>query len=172
MRGPQPAIAAALEAAGRRANRLAEGAMALCLAAMALLVGGDILGRTLLHHSLFFTDELTRYLLVWTAFLGMSVGVYRGAHPGVETLMRRLPAPLARPAAGLALLLTLLFFAVLVGHGSLLVFRTWSQHSPSLGLPMSLPYLAVPLGGLLMLLHTAAAWSRASRRGSAGGRHG
>jgi TRAP-type C4-dicarboxylate transport system permease small subunit len=172
MRGPQPAVAAALEAASRRTNRLAEGAMALCLAVMTLLVGGDLLGRTLLHHSLFFTDELTRYLLVWTAFLGMSVGVYRGAHPGVDSLVRRLPARLARPAAGLALLLTLLFFAVLIGHGSLLSLRTWSQRSPSLGLPMSLPYLAVPAGGLLMFLHAAAAWVHGPCRDCAEGQHG
>jgi len=158
MRGLPSRLAAALEAASRSANRLAEGSMAVCLAAMALLVGGDLLGRTFLHHSLSFTDELTRYLLVWASFLGMSAGVYRGAHPGMDALVRRLPAALARPAAGLAVGLAFLFFALLVGHGSQLALRTFAQRSPSLRLPMSLPYLAVPVGGFLMLLHTAAAW--------------
>jgi TRAP-type C4-dicarboxylate transport system permease small subunit len=137
--------------------------MAVCLAAMALLIGADILGRLVLNASIFWADEATRYLLVWTAFLGMSVGAYRGAHPGVDTLVRRLPAEAGRWAALAATLLTLAFFAVMLGYGGLLALRTAPQRSATLGLSMGLPYLAVPVSGLLMLLHGAARWAAGAR---------
>lgn len=145
-----------LERASRTANRAAEWAMAFLLAALACLVGAQIAGRFALGYSLFWSDELARFLLVWIAFLGMSVGVRRGAHPGVGSLLQALPPRTAAWAALAGRLLALAFFLLLVGYGGLLVLRTWPQRSPSLGLRMSLPYLAVPVAGLLMALHAAA----------------
>jgi TRAP-type C4-dicarboxylate transport system permease small subunit len=142
--------------------------MSCLLAAMTLLVGAQIAGRFAFGYSLFWSDELARYLLVWIAFLGMSIGVHRGIHPGVDSLVRALP-PTWRRAAGLAAATCcLLFFLIMAGHGALLVHRTWLQRSPSLGLRMGIPYLAVPVAGLLMLLHVCGVG--VARR--AGGRDG
>jgi TRAP-type C4-dicarboxylate transport system permease small subunit len=157
-----------LEPLSRALNRAAEWTMAVLLAAMTLLVGAQIAGRFAFGYSLFWSDELARFLLVWIAFLGMSIGVHRGVHPGVDSLMRMLP-PAWRRAAGLvAAASCLLFFLVMMGHGALLVQRTWLQRSPSLGLRMGIPYLAVPVAGLLMFLHVCG--MGAARR--AGGRDG
>ncbi len=130
--------------------------MAVLLAVMTLLVGVQILGRFVFGFSIFWSDELARFLLIWISFLGMSVGVRRGAHPGIASLVRALPARSARSLFTVALLLSLLFFGVMVVYGGFLVIRTWPQRSVSLGLRMSIPYLAVPASGLLMLLHSAA----------------
>jgi TRAP-type C4-dicarboxylate transport system permease small subunit len=86
----------------------------------------------------------------------MSVGVRRGAHPGVDSLVRSLPPVWARVVSLAAIGCCLLFFLVMVGYGTLLVLRTWNQLSPSLGLRMSVPYLAVPSAGVLMGLHATA----------------
>ena len=140
----------------RELNRLAEWAMAVLLAALTLLVGVQIAGRFLFAYSIFWSDELARFLLVWAAFLGMSVGVRRGAHPAVDSLVRGLRPRGARVAFAVAVACSLLFFLVMVGYGTVLVQRTWLQRSPSLGLRMGLPYLAVPVAGILMGLHTIA----------------
>jgi len=140
----------------RELNRLAEWAMAVLLGALTLLVGAQIAGRFLFAYSIFWSDELARFLLVWAAFLGMSVGVCRGAHPAVDSLVRGLRPRGARVAFAVAVACSLLFFLVMVGYGAVLVQRTWPQHSPSLGLRMGLPYLAVPVAGILMGLHTIA----------------
>ena len=162
-----------IEAFSRESNRLAEWAMALSIGAMTLLVGAQIAGRFLFGYSIFWSDELARFLLVWSAFLGMSVGVRRGAHPAVDSLVRALPAPAARAAFAAAVACSLLFFLVMIAHGTLLVQRTWPQRSPTLALRMGLPYLAVPLAGLLMALHTIAiAVRRKGVRGVSGARDG
>ncbi len=146
-----------LDAVSRGANRGAEWVMASLLAAMTLLVGAQIAGRYLFGYSIFWSDEAARFLLVWIAFLGMSAGVRRGAHPGVDSLVSGLPCRWARPACLAVGGCCLVFFLVMVGHGALLVMRTWPQRSPSLGLSMGIPYLAVPVSGLLMGVHTVAA---------------
>ena len=145
-----------LDLLSRELNRLAEWVMVVLLAALTLLAGAQIAGRFLFAYSIFWSDELARFLLVWSAFLGMSVGVRRGVHPAVDSLVRGLPPGAARVAFGVAVACSLLFFLVMVGYGTLLVQRTWLQRSPSLGLRMGLPYLAVPVAGLLMSLHTTA----------------
>jgi len=145
-----------LDLLSRELNRLAEWVMIVLLAALTLLVGVQIAGRFLFGYSIFWSDELARFLLAWSAFLGMSVGARRGAHPAVDSLVRALPPGAARVAFGVAVACSLLFFLLMVGYGGLLVQRTWLQRSPSLGLRMGLPYLAVPVAGILMGLHTIA----------------
>ena len=162
-----------LDLLSRELNRLAEWVMVVLLAALTLLVGVQIAGRFLFGYSIFWSDELGRFLLAWSAFLGMSVGVRRGVHPAVDSLVRGLPPGAARVAFGVAVACSLLFFRVMVGYGTLLVQRTWLQRSPSLGLRMGLPYLAVPVAGILMGLHTIAIALRAAAADTpAGGRDG
>ncbi len=161
-----------IDAVSRSLNRLAEWAMVLLLAAMALVTGLAIAGRFVFSYSFFWSDELTRFLLVWVAFLGMSVGVRRGAHPGIDSLTRALPHRASGFVLGCAALLALCFFAVMAGYGGVLTVRAWPQRSPSLGLRMAVPYLAVPAAGLLMGVHTIALWPRRGSRLSGEGRDG
>ncbi|HTU02945.1 MAG TPA: TRAP transporter small permease [Candidatus Sulfotelmatobacter sp.] len=156
-----------LEVLSRGANWMAEALMGVLLASMTLLVGAQIAGRFLIGYSIFWSDELARFLLVWIAFLGMSAGVRRARHPGIDTVVRGLPPAWARGAAALSLLLSLLFFAVMLWYGAALVARTWPQRSTSLGVRMGIPYLAVPLAGLLMGLHVLAAGVAPQRPGAA-----
>jgi TRAP-type C4-dicarboxylate transport system permease small subunit len=130
--------------------------MAVLLAAMTLLAGIQIAGRFVFGYSIFWSDELTRFLLVWISFLGMSIGVRRGSHPGIDSLVRALSPRAARTVLAVTLLLCLAFFGIMIIYGGVLVHRTWPQRSVSLGLRMSIPYLAVPVSGLLMLLHGVA----------------
>ncbi|MBI4574433.1 MAG: TRAP transporter small permease subunit, partial [candidate division NC10 bacterium] len=65
MSGQRRTVGAILDAFSRGANRLAEGVMAGFLAAMALLVGVQIAGRFVFSYSIFWSDELARFLLVW-----------------------------------------------------------------------------------------------------------
>jgi TRAP-type C4-dicarboxylate transport system permease small subunit len=161
-----------MDAISRRVNRLAEWGMALLLAAMVLITGLAIAGRFVFSYSLFWSDEVTRFLLIWISFLGMSVGVRRGAHPGIDSVVRLLPSRAARIVLSGAVVLSLLFFALMIAYGGVLVLRTWPQRSPSLGLRMTLPYLAVPVAGLLMLLHGVALWLRGCPPPPSGGRDG
>ena len=51
---------------------------------MALLVAVQVFFRYALNHSIFWSEELARFLLIWLTFLGASVVYYRGVHASVD----------------------------------------------------------------------------------------
>jgi TRAP-type C4-dicarboxylate transport system permease small subunit len=164
-------LGTALDTVSERANRAAEWLMAILLALMTVISGVAIAGRFLFGYSLFWSDEITRFLLVWVAFLGMSIGVRRGAHPGIDSAVRALRPNVARAVVRVTRGASLLFFLVLIVFGGMLAQMAWLQRSPSLGMPMAVPYAAVPFAGLLMLLHALAVGGQA-RSHTAGGQDG
>ena len=62
----------------------------LCLAAMVVLVFGNVVLRYGFNSGITVSEELSRWLLVWLTFLGAIVAVREHAHLGVDTLVRKL----------------------------------------------------------------------------------
>lgn len=74
-----------------RGFKLLEIVMVGLLAAMVLMVFGNVMLRYLFDSGIAVSEELSRYFFVWLTFVG-SVVVYREhAHLGVETLVKILP---------------------------------------------------------------------------------
>ena len=67
--------------------------------AMTLVVAAQVLSRYLFNHSLFWSEELARYFLVWLSFLGASVAYRRKVHPGIDLLQAKMPASLQKISA-------------------------------------------------------------------------
>ena len=51
---------------------------------MTIVVAVQVFSRYVLNHSLFWSEEFARFLLVWLTFLGASSAYYRKANPGVD----------------------------------------------------------------------------------------
>src|SRR4249920_1659211 len=71
--------------------RLLRVAIAVCLAAMVVLVFTNVVMRYLFNSGIPTSEELSRWLLVWLTFLGAIVALRQHAHLGVDTLVRALP---------------------------------------------------------------------------------
>ena len=101
------------------------------------------------------SEELARYMMVWTVFLGGAIGAKTGAHVGLEAFINLFPARLTRTALLLAGIISMSFCAFLAVYGVFLVRRIIStgQTSPALEIPMGLVYAAVPVGAALMTGH-------------------
>lgn len=163
---PAAGLAVVTRAAGRlpsAAQRLSEAADRLSLgvaAALAALVAAamvlQVWFRFVLRSPLSWSEEFARYCFVWLSSLGAAAGVRRGLHPGLDLGLGRLRGP-ARELVSLgALLLGAIFMAVVLVYGWELARFNMRQRSPAMGLPMGLPYAAVPTGAGLMLIHTLA----------------
>ena len=61
----------------------------LCLAAMVVMVFGNVVLRYAFDSGIAVSEELSRYLFVWLTFVGAVVVARENAHMGVETLVRR-----------------------------------------------------------------------------------
>lgn len=120
---------------------------------MAVVVFAEVIFRYALHLPLFWTEEFARYCLVWSSLLGAGVALKRGEHIAVTFFADKLPKRIQLWTA----LFVQIFIAALVGvifwGGLYLVIITRHQLSPALRIPMSWPYMAVPVGSLIMLFH-------------------
>lgn len=134
-------------------NHVCETGLVVFLSAMAVGVLLEVIFRYLIHLPLFWTEELARYCLVWASLLGAAVALKRGEHIAVRFMMDLFPERLRRLFAVVALLAVLALLAVMTWGGIQLVALTRAQTSPALRIPMAIPYLAVPFGAAVMLLH-------------------
>ncbi|WP_448384642.1 TRAP transporter small permease [Desulfosoma sp.] len=142
-----------VHALSRGINRGVEITVGVLAMAMALVTGLQVFFRYGLNHSLFWSEEVGRILLVWITFLGATVAYRRKAHVGIDVAVRRL-APAARRALERFLLgLSGVFFVVLIAYGLRFIRFIAHQKTAALGLPMGLPYTVIPLSGVVFLIH-------------------
>jgi len=135
------------------ANRITEIFLFVIGLGMALIIGTQVFSRYVLNHSLFWSEEVGRICLVWISFLGASAAYKRRAHIGVDFLVARLPHNLRYAVAILVLVLSLVFFGVLIVYGTICAAFISGQKTAALGLPLTLTYTAIPLSGALFSLH-------------------
>ena len=135
-------------------NRTTEVILVVILGAMAIVVFLQVIFRYVLNFPLFWTEEFARYCLVWASLLGSAVAVKRGQHIAVTIIVERFPPPLQHMLKITALISVAVILTIILWGGIQLVAITRAQISPALRVSMSVPYLAVPIGAALMLLHT------------------
>jgi TRAP-type C4-dicarboxylate transport system permease small subunit len=123
---------------------------------MALVVALQVFFRYILNHSLFWSEELARFMLVWLSFLGASTAYKRGLHPGVDLLTAGLPASLRDACSHLVHIVSLLFFIAMIIYGVQFAFFIRAQISPALYLPKWTIFAIIPASGLILAIHCLA----------------
>ena len=145
-------------AAGRFERRLvaANGGLLIALmAAMALLVIANVIGRYVFNHSFVWAEELSRYMMVWVGFLGSGLVLRIGAHLAVDVFQDLLPRRAAQlMRAGVVVVMAAAILAML-WLGVSYVHFAWGQETPVLNWNFGLVYLAIPIGAALMGLYLA-----------------
>jgi TRAP-type C4-dicarboxylate transport system permease small subunit len=142
-----------LERISGRVNRMIEMLLFGLGASMALVVALQVLFRYGLNQSLFWSEELARFFLVWLTFLGATVAYFRRLHPGVDVLYHRCPPTLRQAADVLVHSVSLLLFLVMVVYGWRFAHFVRLQITPALNLPKWVVFGIVPLSGLVLTLH-------------------
>ncbi|MFT0544735.1 TRAP transporter small permease [Allopusillimonas ginsengisoli] len=125
--------------------KILELVMVLCLAAMCLMVFGNVVLRHFFNSGVNIAEELSRFMFIWLTFLGAIVAMREGGHLGVDVLVRHLSG---KP----------LFVAVLLGQVlvliccSVLLWGLLKQHALNVanvglitGISMSIVYSAAYL---------------------------
>lgn len=149
-------MAGLLMAASDAVDRLTLAAAALLAAAMTGALVLQVLFRFVLKSPLSWSEEFARYCFVWLSSLGAAAGLKRGLHPALDVWTGAWGRRVREWTGALALVLAGAFVAVLLVYGWKLARFNMRQLSPAMGLPMGVPYAAVPAGAAVMLLHTLA----------------
>ena len=120
---------------------------------MAILVAVQVFCRYVLNSSLFWSEELARYMLVWLSFFGATVAYYRNLHPGVDVLTSRIPADKQRLARLLVHITSMALALVMVLSGLQFAWFVRLQISPALAIPKWIIMAVIPASGGILLLH-------------------
>jgi TRAP-type C4-dicarboxylate transport system permease small subunit len=120
---------------------------------MAMLVAVQVFCRYVLNSSLFWSEELARYMLVWLSFLGATVAYYRNVHPGVDILTSRMPATGQRISAMLVQLISMALAVVMIISGSQFAWFVRTQISPALSIHKWIILAIIPVSGVILFLY-------------------
>ncbi len=145
-------------------NRLANGQVRFCKSmlvglglTMTVLILVQVFFRYVVDQSISWSEEAARYMMIWMGCLGAVVALRQGRHIGVRVLVERLPVRAYRNfIEPLVQLIIGAFLAILFWQGVKLSVFNHDQLSPALELPMLIPYAAVPVGALMMILDIVA----------------
>lgn len=126
----------------------------ISMASIAIIIPYEVFGRYVLGSMSSWTSEFSQYALVWSSMLGGAVGLKRGYQVGITSLTDSLPPGPSRfvQAIGLSAVLVFLAFVTYYGFDQMLMNRY--QTSSTMGIPMSIPYSALPIGFLIMFFVT------------------
>ena len=143
-----------LEHASRVCNGISKTLLVVMSSAMALIIILQVFLRYVVKASLPWSEELARYLMVWIGMMGASLAMSEGRHVGVTVFVDWARGAAKKILMAVALLLVLGFLWLMLTQGIVLVSNIWLQRSPAMNLPMVIPYAAVPLGALFMIIQT------------------
>ncbi len=139
-------ISAALE----RVTRIG---VILMMAAMTCTILIGVFFRYVLNAPLTWPPEAARFMMVAITLLASSLAVRRGSHLRITILVSRLPRKLQLAVLLAGNFLVFLFLCVVLVEGyKLTFFEGPLQTAPSLRVPMTVAFVALPLGAALMII--------------------
>lgn len=145
---------------------LANAVEGICLVLMVVLAIDLLLGvfsRYVLVRTFTWYDEIARGCFVWLTFLGAAVGVKRQAHFRLHIIVDRLTPRLRQAMVILFPLVVIIFAGLLIQQGLVFLEIGKFQQTPVMGLPKAYIYVAIPIGGALMILYSLGPLWRAIR---------
>ena len=119
---------------------------------MTILVFLTIIYRYILLAPISWGEEMSRFLFIALCIFGAAIAMKERTHFAITMLTDKFPALLRNwLEVGIAFATSLLL-SVVIYKGWGLVFLNRNQDSPALGVNMSIPYAAIPLGATMMLI--------------------
>ncbi|GHB38879.1 TRAP transporter small permease [Mongoliitalea lutea] len=133
-------------------------ALMLLMAAMVLNVTWQVVSRYVLQNPSSFTDELSRYMLIWLGMLGSAYVAGQNQHLAIDILPNKLEGT-SKQRLLLFIAAAVLVFAlvVMIVGGANLVYITFllGQKSATLQVPLAYVYAIIPFSGLLVVFYQA-----------------
>jgi TRAP-type C4-dicarboxylate transport system permease small subunit len=120
---------------------------------MSTLVFANVVSRYGFGHSLNWSEEIARYLMIWITYLGAGLAMRQGQHVAIEFGQAALPKALHPWIRGFVAATILVFLGVITVAGVQFTEFAWRQRTPVMQWPMGAVYLAIPIGSLLFALH-------------------
>ena len=125
----------------------------MLLGGMTIITTAQIIFRVFFT-ALIWSEELARYMLVWLTFFGAGCVHKRAGHIAVNFLQELLPFNMRKVFQVVAQLLCITVFGIMIYYGFWYMQLMGNQLSAAMRIPMRYMYTAIPVGGIILLLHS------------------
>lgn len=136
-----------------RIDKLLEIGLSILLGTMVLNVLWQVASRYMLNNPSIFTDELSRYLLIWLGLMGSAYATGKRMHVAIELLARKLndqQKEIHHKFVRIVVFLFSLIVLILGGTRLVIVSFDLGQTSSAMQLSLGYVYLAIPFSGVMI----------------------
>ncbi len=141
-------------------DRTLERVLVILMVVMVLNVLWQVFTRFILGSPATFTEELARYILIWVGMLGAAYVAGKKMHLSIDYITAKMTGAVKFWSEIFIQTCIFLFglFGMVIG-GVYLVYLTLllEQTSAALQIPLGYVYIAIPVGGLLIMYYAASA---------------
>lgn len=125
--------------------------MVLCSAMMIVAIAHVVM-RYVFNNALTWSEEFLRFSMVWFTLVSAAILHHKKGHVGIVIFRDMFPDRLRNFCLRAIPLLAVVATASVTVNGVLLLFRTYKQLTPALGISVAIPYAAIPTGFFFMTL--------------------
>ena len=127
-------------------------AIVFILGAMVIITGAQIICRTWFT-ALSWSDEVTRYLLIWSTFLGSTVVYRHKGHISVTLLQDAVKPSIAKALRIVVHVICFALFAVLFYYSTLYCMKL-KKTATAMPIKMKYVYSCIPVSMVIMMIHS------------------
>lgn len=136
--------------------RICEAVILIVGTVLLAMLAGNVLARYALDSGGFrFAQELPERLFPVLIMAGVVLGVQKGAHAAVETVLFLLPGNGARLMLVVGHIIIIASYLILAKDIVALAEMVWVDRSPVMGIPAAYGYYAIAIGFALVVIVTA-----------------
>lgn len=129
----------------------------IILAIMSVLISWQVFSRFVVGSSLTFSEEASRFLMIWLTMLGAAYAIRDGSLIAIDFLENKFKGSVSGKVLKVIMsCLASVFYIILIVQGYEMAQSVAFQTAPTTGVSMFWPMLAIPVGGFFMLLNTIA----------------
>jgi len=118
-----------------------------------ILICLEVVSRFIFNFSIYLTNGLARFLLIWFFFLGAGLAMKEKAHVGFELVKIAAPERFKKFFEILSHVCVLVFLFQILYSGSIVLPGSLHEIEGSLGVSTFWAYLAIPVGTVLMIYY-------------------
>ncbi|WP_173932442.1 TRAP transporter small permease [Chelativorans sp. Marseille-P2723] len=143
----------ALRTFARAYVRLIETLGILAIGTVAVVAVLQVLFRYVIGASLYWSEELMRYLTIWSVFGVSGLAYSRGEMLGFTVLVDHLPHIPQQVVKSVVRIIVVIFLLVIAWYGFDFAQRTANDRAIALRISMFWVHLSIPVGCVLMAVH-------------------
>lgn len=136
-------------------NYLLNGLAGVSFLTMVVLTCWQVITRYILKSPSTWSEELVSYLFAWMSLLGASVVTSERGHMNIPILVERLSENGQKTLMCFGEIIAFLFSAIILVYGGVKITNlAMGQMTSSLGVPIGIFYIVLPLCGVLNMIYT------------------